>query len=99
MVDRVLIPLPGVGTLALSLDAYRQALADGALACSAPVASTAATDEAPLVDSDALAAVLGLPVTWVEEKARQGVLPSYEFGRWRRFKRSEVEAAMRARGQ
>jgi hypothetical protein len=38
MTDRVLVPLPGIGTLALSADAYRDGLEEGAklAAVSAP---------------------------------------------------------------
>jgi excisionase family DNA binding protein len=93
--DRVLVPLPGVGTLALTDDAYRAALAEGAKLNHAPALSGAATDE-PLMEAEQLAGLLNVPVTWLEQKAREGVIPSLEFGRWRRFRRSEVEAAVRA---
>lgn len=95
MSDRVLIPLPGVGTLALDGDTYKAALAEGAKLCAAPAPSPAIQDE-PLLDSDQLAALLSVPASWIEQKAREGVIPSLEFGRWRRFRRSEVEAAVRA---
>lgn len=95
MSDRVLIPLPGVGTLALTDEAYRAALAEGSKLGAAPVSPGAATDE-PLMEAEQLAEVLKVPVTWLEQKAREGVIPSLEFGRWRRFRRSEVEAAVRA---
>jgi excisionase family DNA binding protein len=95
MSDRVLIPLPGVGTLALDGETYRAALAEGAKLAGASAPSVAVTDEA-LCDSYELAALLKVPATWIEQKAREGVIPSLEFGRWRRFRRSEVEAAVRA---
>lgn len=98
MADRVLIPLPGIGTLALTDEAYRAALAEGAQLCATPAPPCAATDE-PLVEAEQLAAQLNVPVTWLEQKAREGVIPSLEFGRWRRFKRSEVEAAVRGQRQ
>jgi excisionase family DNA binding protein len=98
MADRVLIPLPGVGTLALDGDVYREALAEGSKLSAAPGASYAATSE-PLVDSDELATLLKVPATWIEQKAREGVIPSLEFGRWRRFRRSEVESAVSKRQQ
>lgn len=94
MSDRVLIPLPGIGTLALDGDVYRAALAEGSKFSAAPSASGAATDE-PLLDSDQLAAILNIPASWIEQKAREGVIPSLEFGRWRRFKRSDVESAVK----
>jgi excisionase family DNA binding protein len=51
----------------------------------------------PLLDAEQLAAVLHVPVTWVEQAARDLRIPSIEFGRWRRFKRSEVESHVRSR--
>src|SRR5882762_9887662 len=93
--DRVPIPLPGIGTLALEREAYEEALSSGRDLNGAPGASAAASGE-PLVDADQLAAALGVPVTWIETAARQGRIPSLEFGRWRRFRRSEVEAAVRS---
>jgi excisionase family DNA binding protein len=93
--DRVVIPLPGIGTLALSREVFEEALAAGRDLIAAPSASPAPSNE-PLVDADQLAAELGVPVTWLEAAARQGRIPSIEFGRWRRFRRSEVEAAVRS---
>jgi excisionase family DNA binding protein len=91
--DRVLIPLPGIGTLALDGEAYQAALAEGAKLSAAP-ASPAIGE--PLMEAEQLAGLLNVPVTWLEVAARQGRIPSLEFGRWRRFRRSEVEAAVRA---
>jgi excisionase family DNA binding protein len=94
MSNLVLIPLPGIGTLALNREVYEDALAAGRDLSAAPGPSAAPGDE-PLVDADQLASSLGVPVTWIESAARQGRIPSLEFGRWRRFRRSEVEAAVR----
>jgi excisionase family DNA binding protein len=93
MADRVLIPLPGIGTLALERDVYEQALTAGR---DVNAAVSAAQNNEPLFDSDELAQLLKVPATWIEQKAREGVIPSLEFGRWRRFRRSEVESAVRA---
>jgi excisionase family DNA binding protein len=93
--DRILIPLPGIGTLALDREAYEEALSAGRELSAAPGVSAVPIDE-PLVDADQLATTLGVPVTWIETAARQGRIPSLEFGRWRRFRRSEVEAAVRS---
>jgi excisionase family DNA binding protein len=99
MVDRIVIPLSGVGTLVLDVETYRMALAEGAKFAAAGTAQVGATEEA-LLDADQLAEQLQIPCSWVEAKAREGVIPSIEFGRWRRFRRSEVESAVRAtRGQ
>jgi len=94
MSDRIVIVLPDGRTLALEADAYHSALAEGAKLCPAPSGSNAAASE-PLLDAQQLAALLKVPATWIEQKAREGVIPSLAFGRWRRFRRSEVEAAVR----
>lgn len=95
MTDRVLIPLPGIGTLVLSDEAYKAALAAGA-ALASPSPATA-SDE-PLLDAPQLAEALSIPVTWVEQKAREGLIPSIRAGRWRRFSRASVERALAANG-
>lgn len=94
MTEHVLIPLPGIGTLALDGETYRNALAAGAKLSAVPGPSSKVSDE-PLLDADQLGTLLGIPSTWIEQKAREGVIPSLEFGRWRRYRRSEVEAAVR----
>jgi excisionase family DNA binding protein len=91
----VLIPLPGIGTLALDGEAYQAALAEGAKLSAAPASPGAALDE-PLIEAEQLAGLLNVPVTWLEQAAREERIPSLQFGRWRRFRRSEVEAAVRA---
>jgi hypothetical protein len=97
--DRVLIPLPGVGTLALSREAFEAALAEGSRAITAPATATA-TDAEPLLDAEQLSTQLGnVPITWIEAAGRDGRIPSVECGRWRRFKRSAVEAALAANGK
>ena len=95
MADRVLIPLPGIGTLALDREVYEAALSAGRDVSAASGAPGASSNE-PLVSAEELAASLGIPVTWIETAARQSRIPSLEFGRWRRFRRSEVEAAVRS---
>jgi len=96
MTDRLLIPLPGIGTLALSREAFQAALAEGSRAIAAP--SAAPLDAEPLLDAETLATVLALPVTWVEQAAREERIPSIHAGRWRRFRRSAVEAALTTSG-
>ena len=92
--ERVLIPLPGIGTLALDSETYKAGLAAGATLGPAPLSSDSSRDE-PLLSSDELAALLSIPTSWIEQAARETRIPSHQFGRWRRFKRSEVEAATR----
>ncbi len=95
MSDQVLIPVAGLGVLALDREVFDAALAAGRALIAAPSASPSVTDE-PLLDAVQLAAALNVPVTWVETAARQQRIPSQEFGRWRRFRRSDVEAAVRS---
>ena len=73
MSDRVVIPVPGLGVLALDPETYRAAL----------------------VEAEQLATMLAIPVTWLEQAAREGRIPSLQFGRRRRFRRADVEAAGR----
>jgi excisionase family DNA binding protein len=94
---RILIPLPGIGTLSLDPETYRAALADGAARAGTHAPSPAGNDGEPLFDAEQLAAMLNIPATWLEQAAREGRIPSLQFGRWRRFRRSEVEAAVRGK--
>jgi hypothetical protein len=94
--DTILIPLAGIGTLALSREAFETALAEGSRAIAAGPAG-ATQDAEPLLDAQQLSAQLGnVPVTWVEAAGRDGRIPSVECGRWRRFRRSAVELALAA---
>lgn len=97
MPDRVIIPLPGIGTLALSAEAYRDGLAEGAKLCAAPVALAAAKDE-PLLDADEAAAWLSVTARWLEDSARAGIIPHVKLGRFIRFKVSEITAHCRVEG-
>jgi excisionase family DNA binding protein len=97
MADRIAVPLPDGRWLAMEPATFVEALGAGAelLAAQAVPAAPAGSAE-PLLDSEQLAEALRVPVTWIEQAARERRIPSLEFGRWRRFKRSEVEAAVRA---
>jgi len=100
MTDRVLLPLPDGRWLALSPEAFREALAAGAVAACASGAAGSDHDNAePLLDAEGLAASLSLPVTWIEQAARESRIPSLQAGRWRRFNRSAVERALSANGK
>ncbi len=99
MSDKVLIPLPGIGTLSLTREAFEAALSEGSTVITASAGSGAIRDAEPLLDAEQLSAQLGnVPVTWIEAAGRDGRIPSVEFGRWRRFRRSAVEAALPANG-
>ena len=93
MTQRVLIPLPGVGTLALDEETYRRALEEGSRF--KPVHELEPDPNERLLDSKQLADVLQVPVTWIEQQAREGNIPSLPCGRRRRYRRSAVEAAIR----
>ena len=92
MAHRVLIPLPAVGTLALDEETYRRALEEGAKFNAPP--EPAADPNERLLDSQQLADILQVPVTWIEQQAREGNIPSLPFGRRRLYRRSAVEAAI-----
>lgn len=91
--DRVLVPLPGIGTLALSREAFEAALAEGSKAIAAPATATAA-DAEPLLDAAELATALSLPQTWIEDRTRRDELPCIRAGRWIRYNRRAVEQAL-----
>lgn len=87
MTDRVLIPLAGVGTLALEREVFAAALAAGAelMATSAP--SPATSTVAPLfVNAEEIARLTDTAPSWWESAARDLDCPSVFIGRVRRFK-------------
>jgi excisionase family DNA binding protein len=94
---RILIPLPGIGTLSLDSETYRAGLADGAARTGTNTPTPGDNYGEPLYDSEQLALLLNIPVSWLERSALEGRIPSLQFGRWRRFRRSEVEAAVRGK--
>jgi excisionase family DNA binding protein len=99
MTERVVIPLAGIGTLVLDSETYRAALAEGARLNPRANGGRQPPIDEPLLDAEQLAEKLHVPVSWIEQAARENRIPSHQFGRWRRFKRSEVEEATRSEGQ
>lgn len=97
MNERVLIPIPGIGTLALSAEQYREGLAAGAEFSASPASLQGATNEA-LLDADRAAAELGVTARWLEDMVRAGVVPHHRFGRFVRFNVREVAAHFRVDG-
>jgi excisionase family DNA binding protein len=93
MAHRVLIPLPGVGTLSLDEETYRHALEEGAKLNSSRELTLDPNER--LLDSQQLADILQVPATWIEQQAREGNIPSLPCGRRRRYRRSAVEAAIK----
>jgi Helix-turn-helix domain len=92
---RALIPLPGVGTLALEQETYCRALEEGAKFNHLPEPS--ADPNELFLDSKQLVDILQVPATWILQQAREGHIPSLPFGRRRRYRRSDVEAAISMR--
>lgn len=89
MTDRVLIPLPGIGTLALDGDTYRAALAAGAdiAASLTPSVSVAASK---LLCAEEMEAATGVPANWYATQARERRIPFRKLGRYVRFDYDEV---------
>jgi excisionase family DNA binding protein len=92
--DRVLIPLPGVGTLSLTREAYEAAL----IPIAAPAPNASAPSPELLVSAKVLSASLSLPVSCVYEYAKAGRIPSVRVGRHVRFNHSQVLAALKSPG-
>jgi excisionase family DNA binding protein len=84
---RVIILLPGIGSLELTREAYEAALR--------PIgASVADAEPTELVTAKALAHQLSLPVSCIYEKARARAIPSVRVGKHVRFNRAAVLAAL-----
>jgi excisionase family DNA binding protein len=90
--DRVILPLPGIGTLELTREAYEAALRPLAAPQSAAATAPSATD---LVSAKALANRLSLPISCVYEYARAGRIPCVRAGRHVRFNPTAVLQALR----
>jgi excisionase family DNA binding protein len=45
-----------------------------------------------LLDAKQVAALLGVPATWVYAQSREGRLPTVHLGRYKRYRRSAIEA-------
>ncbi len=91
MADRILVALPDGRWLALDAEAFDAALVAGAASTAAASTPGSSAGE-PLLDADQAAAHLGLMARWLEDGARAGIVPHYKFGRFIRFKVSEVAA-------
>jgi len=74
MSDRVLIPLPGIGTLELPREVYEAALRP-ILAPQLAAASPPSSSATELVTAKVLAARLSLPLSSIYEYARAGKIP------------------------
>lgn len=45
-----------------------------------------------LLTAEEVAELLSVPTSWVRESTRSGAMPHVELGRYRRYRRDEVEA-------
>jgi excisionase family DNA binding protein len=45
-----------------------------------------------LMDAEQVAAMLGMTVDWVYEQSRRGRIPTITLGRYRRYRRSAIQA-------
>lgn len=90
MTDRVILPIPGVGTLVLDGDTYRKALEEGARLNPAQAPSSAGSPV--LVDAEELARLTSTKASWWEASARELDCPSTFVGKARRFNVSECMA-------
>jgi excisionase family DNA binding protein len=45
-----------------------------------------------LLTASEVAALLGVPVSWVYEQSRRGRIPTVSLGRYRRYRREAIEA-------
>jgi hypothetical protein len=89
MSDLVLIPFPGLGTLALSKEQFDAALAAGNALSRGSAPSVAAPSE-ELVDAESLERRTGVPASWWMAQARKGCIPFRKIGRRVRFDAHEV---------
>jgi hypothetical protein len=91
MSDIVLIPFPGLGTLAMSRVEFNAALVAGReLGTSAPATPHAPTVPEELVDAECLEQRTGVPKSWWMAQARERRIPFRKIGRRVRFQPQEV---------
>jgi hypothetical protein len=98
MSDRVLVPVAGLGLLALDRETFAAALVAGAevMAGSSPSPALAAAE--PLLDADQAAAQMNVTARWLEDSARAGIIPHIKLGKFSRFRVSEIAAHCRIDG-
>jgi hypothetical protein len=81
----VLLPVPGVGLLALTADELQAALARAAEALPQSTAAAGNAKATELLDADGMAAATGVPASWFAAAARANKISYVGFGRWIRF--------------
>jgi excisionase family DNA binding protein len=95
MADRVVIPLPGVGTLELTREAYEAALRPASVPTAVPASPSPTLG---LVTAKVLAVQLSLPVSCLYEYAKAKRIPSVRVGKHVRFDPAAVLAALSSTG-
>lgn len=92
--DRVVLVPFGENMLAFTLDQFTEALERGrSLAPSSAQPETTTTDDR-IVDAEGAASETGVPATWFLEQARRNTIPHLKFGKYVRFRLSEVLEAV-----
>jgi hypothetical protein len=82
MSERILIPLPGLGTLELPREVFDQHLLRPQMPSVKPASE--------LVDADELEERTGIPASWWMTQARERRLPFRKIGRYVRFDVAEI---------
>jgi hypothetical protein len=91
----VIVPSP-IGMLALTPAQIAEAVERAKVILPREHPASAATPGVePLVDAARLGELTGVPGSWWAEQARQEQLPHFKFGRYTRFRLSEVLACER----
>jgi hypothetical protein len=92
--DRVLVPLPDGRWLALTAEAFAEALQAGATAMPSPARSQCVEGGATkLASADDMEAATGVPASWFAAQARERRIPFRKIGRYVRFDVAEVLAS------
>lgn len=97
-VERVLVPLADGRWLALDRPAFEAALVAGSTSIASSSQSQIESTRDPLVDAEQAAVQLGLTARWLEDSARAGIVPHHKFGRFIRFRVSDVAAHFQVDG-
>lgn len=90
MTDLVLIPFPGLGTLAMTREQFDAALSAGSTLSPSAIDSQSSPSTEELVDASVLEARTGVPASWWMAQARCGRIPFRKIGRRVRFDAHEV---------
>jgi hypothetical protein len=90
MSDLVLIPCPGLGTLAMTRDQFDAALSAGSALSPSSTGSQSSPSTEELVDANVLQTRTGVPASWWMAQARCGRIPFRKIGRRVRFDAREV---------